>query len=163
MLSNGISVFFRYLNFISFIGVVLYFFYKKSVPKIRQHIEEKKSLEHIQHNNYEQLIQKEYILKQQLKDQEDSYNILLDKVRQWQDAVEKDQKKILQEYETIARANKQKVAIQEKNQSQKRLEMSVIPRALADARLQLSNAFSIDENEKEYVHVLLNQIQKSIQ
>ena len=162
MFGSGVTVFFRIFNLVSFGGIAFYFFYKKTVPTLRQKIAEKKSLEQGLQSDYKDLVKHKELLLQKMADQKILYDELEIKAQKWQASVREKQRQIEQEQELVEQRIKDKVAQQEKIQAQKRLQMNVIPVAVADARQQLRAAFSSVPSGKEYIHVILNQLGQKV-
>ncbi len=162
MFVSGFSLFFRVINCASFIGLFLYFFYKKWVPSIRKKIEEEKAIESSLHYTREELVQRKHELQATLNTKKKEYDLLLDKALQWQKAVEQQQVQREGEHKQMLQRMKEKIAIQEKNQTRRKIEMRTIPTAVNIARIELQNIFSSEPVGKEYIQDIMNRIQKSV-
>mgnify|MGYP001583761081 FL=1 len=152
---------FRWVNFLIIAGAVIYFFHKKFLSIIRTKISEKRHFFQSLYEKLEAALHKNKMINKEVDLQQRNAALLLQKVEQWNHAVEsvRDKNKAI---------DKKRLKMMEQYRERQLAEFAVlqirrrvIPEAVSKAQKELAQQFSQETTQAHYMNDIISFMKKS--
>jgi hypothetical protein len=156
-----ITVFFRLVNFVALIGLVIFAFKKYFRASVQEAIENKKLKEINIGNHIRELEHRSKNLSDDIVHQEQLCEYLIDRTTRWQQVFEEHAKQRLQEQKNLALQVRIKAEQQVENLAKERALRAVLPMAIEQTTARLKELYANPAHNERFVNGIVEFMQKS--
>ena len=144
-----------------FVGIIIYLF-KKNLPTIKEKLAEKLAFLKDLQKQRKNLIDQNKIVEQEIKEQEDLFRLLQEKIKVWNKSNIEESKKKEKELEKIKFAHVKRLETQSENIQQRKLLQEVFPRVISETYQHLEEKFSKPEESKKFLKGIIKSMEENI-
>jgi len=157
-----VSTIFRFINFAVFAGLLVYLFKKYALPQVKEKLVEKYAFFKDLENQYKNLINQNEVAKNEIKDQDNLFEVLKKKITLWNKSCDKENKAREKELELIIQYHKDRLEKQTQNIQHQKLLEEVFPRVIAGTYKQLEEKFSKKQESEKFLNNIIGYMKKSV-